>query len=109
VDRLCCNNETSIPAIKVALEAAVHRQLMSDVPYGYAFWRFRFSITSAIAKKYAQNVLSQAMMRGIHNCIFSVGLEGSPICAAANSSRSYRNHSSRNKFTIQEGLDAIKM
>jgi asparagine synthase (glutamine-hydrolysing) len=30
------DNETSIPAIKEALEAAVHRQLMS-VPYGVCF------------------------------------------------------------------------
>jgi hypothetical protein len=30
---------------KVALEAAVHRQLMSDVPYGcFTFWRIRFFI-----------------------------------------------------------------
>jgi asparagine synthase (glutamine-hydrolysing) len=28
------DNVTSIDDIKVALEAAVHRQLMSDVPYG---------------------------------------------------------------------------
>jgi asparagine synthetase B (glutamine-hydrolysing) len=32
--RGCKDNETNIQDIKVALEAAVHRQLMSDVPYG---------------------------------------------------------------------------
>jgi asparagine synthase (glutamine-hydrolysing) len=36
MDWLWCrkDNETNIQDIKVALEAAVHRQLMSDVPYG---------------------------------------------------------------------------
>jgi hypothetical protein len=32
----------SIDDIKVALEAAVHRQLMSDALWRIAFWRFRF-------------------------------------------------------------------
>jgi asparagine synthase (glutamine-hydrolysing) len=31
------DNVTSIDDIKVALEAAVHRQLMSDVPMAYCF------------------------------------------------------------------------
>jgi asparagine synthase (glutamine-hydrolysing) len=41
------DNETNIQDIKVALEAAVHRQLMSDVPY-IVFWRLDSSITSAV-------------------------------------------------------------
>ena len=49
------DNETSIAAIKEALEAAVHRQLMSDVPYGVLLsGGLDSSVTSAIAKKYAQ-------------------------------------------------------
>jgi asparagine synthase (glutamine-hydrolysing) len=47
-------------------------QLMSDVPYGMLSGGLDSSVTSAIAKKYAQNVSSQAMslMRGIHNTLF---------------------------------------
>jgi asparagine synthase (glutamine-hydrolysing) len=56
---------------------------MSDVPYGVLLsGGLDSSVTSAIAK-YAQNVSSQAMLIGIHNCTLSVGLEGSPDLAAA--------------------------
>ncbi|MCL4113152.1 UNVERIFIED_CONTAM: hypothetical protein GTU68_065788 [Idotea baltica] len=94
-------NETSIQAIKDSLEAAVRRQLMSDVPYGVLLsGGLDSSVTSAIAKKYAQ-------MRVLHS--FSVGLEGSPDLAAA---RKVADHIGtvhhEIKFTIQEGLDAIR-
>jgi asparagine synthase (glutamine-hydrolysing) len=50
--RGCKDNETNIQDIKVALEAAVHRQLMSDVPYGVLLsGGLDSSITSAVAKK----------------------------------------------------------
>jgi asparagine synthase (glutamine-hydrolysing) len=64
------DNVTSIDDISTL--AAVHRQLMSDALWRIAFWRFDSSITSAVAKKYAQNVLSQTIqsMPGIHNCSF---------------------------------------
>lgn len=107
------NNETSIQAIKVALEAAVHRQLMSDVPYGVLLsGGLDSSITSAIAKKYAQKRIesddtAEAWWPQLHS--FSVGLEGSPDLAAA---RKVADHIGtvhhEIKFTIQEGLDAIK-
>ena len=46
------DNETSIAKIKEALEAAVQRQLMSDVPYGVLLsGGLDSSVTSAIAKK----------------------------------------------------------
>jgi len=106
-------NETSIQEIKTALEAAVHRQLMSDVPYGVLLsGGLDSSVTSAIAKKYAQKRIesddtTDAWWPQLHS--FSVGLEGSPDLAAA---RKVADHIGtvhhEIKFTIQEGLDAIK-
>ncbi|NHF57980.1 asparagine synthase B [Flavobacteriaceae bacterium TP-CH-4] len=106
-------NETSIRAVKEALEAAVHRQLMSDVPYGVLLsGGLDSSVTSAIAKKYAQKRIesddvADAWWPQLHS--FSVGLEGSPDLAAA---RKVADHIGtvhhEIKFTIQEGLDAIK-
>ena len=106
-------NETSITEIREALEAAVKRQLMSDVPYGVLLsGGLDSSITSAIAKKYAQKRIetdgkSEAWYPQLHS--FAVGLEGSPDLAAA---RKVADHLQtihhEIKFTIQEGLDAIK-
>lgn len=107
------DNETSIKAIKDALEAAVHRQLMSDVPYGVLLsGGLDSSVTSAIAKKFAQKRIESddtqaAWWPQLHS--FSVGLEGSPDLAAA---RKVAEHIGtvhhEIKFTIQEGLDAIR-
>jgi len=48
------NNETSIEDLREALEASVHRQLMSDVPYGVLLsGGLDSSVVSAIAKKFA--------------------------------------------------------
>lgn len=107
------DNETSIAEVKQALEDAVHRQLMSDVPYGVLLsGGLDSSVTSAIAKKYSQRRIEaddkeQAWWPQLHS--FSVGLEGSPDLAAA---RKVADHIGtvhhEIKFTIQEGLDAIK-
>ena len=107
------DNETSIAAVKEALEAAVHRQLMSDVPYGVLLsGGLDSSITSAIAKKYAQkriesNDKKDAWYPQLHS--FSVGLEGSPDLVAAQKVADHIGTIHHEiKFTIQEGLDAIK-
>lgn len=107
------DNETSIKAIKEALEAAVHRQLMSDVPYGVLLsGGLDSSVTSAIAKKYAQKRVesgdtTDAWWPQLHS--FSVGLEGSPDLAAAQKVADHIGTVHHEiKFTIQEGLDAIK-
>lgn len=106
-------NETSIQEIKEALEAAVHRQLMSDVPYGVLLsGGLDSSVTSAIAKKYAQKRIesgdtADAWYPQLHS--FSVGLEGSPDLAAAQKVADHIGTVHHEiKFTIQEGLDAIK-
>ncbi|NNF85841.1 MAG: asparagine synthase B, partial [Winogradskyella sp.] len=107
------DNETSIVELKQALEDAVHRQLMSDVPYGVLLsGGLDSSITSAIAKKYAQKRVEsddtkEAWWPQLHS--FSVGLEGSPDLAAAKKVADHIGTVHHEiKFTIQEGLDAIK-
>ncbi len=106
-------NETQIAEIREALEAAVHRQLMSDVPYGVLLsGGLDSSVTSAIAKKYSQmrvetDDTKEAWWPQLHS--FSVGLEGSPDLAAAKKVADHIGTIHHEiKFTIQEGLDAIK-
>ena len=107
------DNATSIEAIKVALEAAVKRQLMSDVPYGVLLsGGLDSSITSAVAKKFAQKRIesddtSDAWYPQLHS--FAVGLEGSPDLIAAQKVATHLGTIHHEiKFTIQEGLDAIR-
>jgi len=107
------DNETSIAKIKEALEAAVKRQLMSDVPYGVLLsGGLDSSVTSAIAKKYAQKRVesdgaTDAWYPQLHS--FSVGLDGSPDLAAAQKVADFIGTVHHEiKFTIQEGLDAIR-
>lgn len=107
------DNQTSIDAIHDALEAAVHRQLMSDVPYGVLLsGGLDSSVTSAIAKKYAEKRIETddtqaAWWPQLHS--FSVGLEGSPDLAAAQLVAEHIGTVHHEiKFTIQEGLDAIR-
>ncbi|MDP6922136.1 MAG: asparagine synthase B, partial [Lutibacter sp.] len=106
-------NQTSIEALHDALEAAVHRQLMSDVPYGVLLsGGLDSSVTSAIAKKYAEKRIESgdtqaAWWPQLHS--FSVGLEGSPDLAAAQKVADHIGTVHHEiQFTIQEGLDAIR-
>ena len=106
-------NETSIEDLREALEKAVHRQLMSDVPYGVLLsGGLDSSITSALAKKYAQKRIEsqdtdEAWWPRLHS--FAIGLEGSPDLAAAQKVADHLDTVHHEiKFTIQEGLDAIK-
>lgn len=107
------NNQSDIEALREALEAAVHRQLMSDVPYGVLLsGGLDSSIVSAIAKKYAaRRVESQDLQNAwwpqLHS--FSIGLKGSPDLKFAREVAQHIGtvHHEIN-FTIQEGLDAIR-
>lgn len=107
------DNETNIQKIREALEAAVHRQLMSDVPYGVLLsGGLDSSITSAIAKKFARKRIesddaTEAWYPQLHS--FAVGLVGSPDLAAARKVANYLGTIHHEiQFTIQEGLDAIR-
>ena len=106
-------NSTSIEDLHDALADAVHRQLMSDVPYGVLLsGGLDSSITSALAKKFSakrveSNDEQSAWWPQLHS--FSVGLEGSPDLAAAQEVAKHIGTIHHEiKFTIQEGLDAIK-
>ncbi|KAA3623708.1 MAG: asparagine synthase B [Flavobacterium sp.] len=107
------DNETSIDELRAALDAAVHRQLMSDVPYGVLLsGGLDSSVTSALAKKYADMRIetddtAQAWWPQLHS--FATGLEGSPDLAAARVVADYLGTVHHEvKFTIQEGMDAIR-
>ena len=107
------HNRSSIDELRNALESAVHRQLMSDVPYGVLLsGGLDSSVVSAVAKKYASKRIeshdkTDAWWPQLHS--FAVGLEGSPDLAAARKVADHIGtvHHEIN-FTVQEGLDAIR-
>ena len=107
------DNTTSLDVLRHAMEDAVHRQLMSDVPYGVLLsGGLDSSIVSAIAKKYAarrveSNDLQDAWWPSLHS--FAIGLKGSPDLDAARKAAEHIGTIHHEvHFTIQEGLDAIR-
>ncbi|MDY3141606.1 MAG: asparagine synthase B, partial [Parabacteroides sp.] len=107
------DNPASVQELHDALEAAVKRQLMSDVPYGVLLsGGLDSSITSAVAKKFSAKRIESgsqidAWWPQLHS--FAVGLKGAPDLAAAKKVADYIGtvHHEIN-YTIQEGLDAIR-
>jgi len=107
------DNVSDIDVLRDALEAAVERQLMTDVPYGVLLsGGLDSSIISAVAKKYAAKRIEsgnkeEAWWPQLHS--FAVGLEGSPDLIAA---RKVAEHIGtihhEIHFTVQEGLDAVR-
>ncbi len=99
-------------AIRKSLEGAVHRQLMSDVPYGVLLsGGLDSSIVSAVARRYARRRVeddgrSEAWWPRLHS--FCIGLKGAPDLEAA---RTVADHIGtvhhQFHFTVQEGLDAL--
>tara|TARA_B110000438_G_scaffold301371_1_gene356087 strand:+ start:425 stop:2113 length:1689 start_codon:yes stop_codon:yes gene_type:complete len=105
-------NETRVDEIRIALEAAVHKQLMSDVPYGVLLsGGLDSSIIASIAKKYSDKRIEtkgkiKAWWPQLHS--FSVGLVDSPDLQAAQIVAKHINSIHHEiTFTIQEGIDAI--
>jgi asparagine synthase (glutamine-hydrolysing) len=99
-------------AVRPELEAAVHRQLMSDVPYGVLLsGGLDSSIIAAVAARFARSRVeeedqSEAWWPRLHS--FSVGLEGSPDLAVAERVAKHIGTVHHGfVFTVQEGLDAL--
>jgi asparagine synthase (glutamine-hydrolysing) len=107
------DNDASPEKLREAIEAAVKRQLMSDVPYGVLLsGGLDSSIISAIAAKYARNRVEtdgvqEAYWPRLHS--FAVGLKGAPDLIAARKVAEHIGsvHHEIN-YTIQEGLDALR-
>jgi asparagine synthase (glutamine-hydrolysing) len=106
------DNKSDRIELRKSLEAAVHRQLMSDVPYGVLLsGGLDSSIISAVAAKYAAKRIEsgdtkEAWWPRLHS--FAVGLKGSPDLAAAQKVADHIGTVHHEIiFTIQEGLDAL--
>lgn len=98
--------------LRDAMEDAVERQLMSDVPYATLLsGGLDSSIIAAVARKFASRRIedhghSEAWWPQLHS--FAIGLEGSPDLAAARKAADdigtvhHETH-----FTVQQGIDAL--
>ena len=107
------DNSASVAELHDALEAAVKRQLMCDVPYGVLLsGGLDSSIISAVAKKFAAKRVESGSTQAawwpqLHS--FAVGLKGAPDLAKAKEVADHIGtvHHEIN-YTIQEGLDAVR-
>lgn len=105
--------KVQVSALHDALEAAVKRQLMSDVPYGVLLsGGLDSSVISAVAKKFAARRVEtdgskDAWWPQLHS--FAVGLKGAPDLAKAREVAEHIGtvHHEIN-YTIQEGIDAVR-
>ncbi|WP_299005884.1 asparagine synthase B [uncultured Shewanella sp.] len=106
------DNGASIDELRDALEGAVKRQLMSDVPYGVLLsGGLDSSVISAITQTFAKrrienNSESSAWWPQLHS--FAVGLEGAPdLIAAKKVADAIGTIHHEMTFTFQDGLDAL--
>lgn len=106
------DNPASVRAVRDGLEAAVKRQMMSDVPYGVLLsGGLDSSVIAAITAKYARNRIESgdtetAWWPRLHS--FAIGLKDSPDLVAARKAADYIGTVHHEvHFTIQEALDAV--
>ena len=96
-------------ALRNAFEAAVERQMMSEVPFGVLLSGGLDSslVASVAAKRLAlQSTDSSPWGRKLHT--FAIGLEGSPdLLAARQVAQAIGTQHHEFRFTVQEGLDAL--
>ncbi len=105
---------TSVAAdeLRAAFEQAVHRQLMTDVPYGVLLsGGLDSSLVAACAMKFARQRVeeddcSEAWWPRLHS--FAIGLHGAPDLAAARiAAEAIGTVHHEFHFTVEEGLDAL--
>ncbi|HWU70591.1 MAG TPA: asparagine synthase B [Pseudoxanthomonas sp.] len=104
--------EVPLQELREAFEAAVHRQLMTDVPYGVLLsGGLDSSLVAAVAARYARhrvedNDKSEAWWPRLHS--FAIGLKGSPDLAAAKVAAEMLGTVHHGfEYTFEEGLDAL--
>ncbi|MFQ5526089.1 MAG: asparagine synthase B [Thermoanaerobaculia bacterium] len=101
-----------LTVLRTALEDAVHRQLMCDVPYGVLLsGGLDSSVLTAICHKFYRRRVeeedrSEAWWPQLHS--FAIGLERSPdLEAAARAAKGIGTIHHQFHFTLQEGHDAL--
>ncbi len=106
------DNPADPEELRMALEVAVRRQMMSDVPYGVLLsGGLDSSVISAVAQKYARKRIESggreaAWWPRLHS--FAVGLHGAPDLEKARLvARHIGTVHHEINYTIQEGLDAL--